>query len=93
MRKTTQAILEDMLLDGKHVNKFDFLNATQSTCLAQRVYDIQWQRGWDIKSKTIKGKGTLTEYWLEDTEIKRIKSKMRETISLLPGGMNYDSRY
>lgn len=73
--KTIQEVVEDMLLTGKHINKFDLLTVSNSVCLAQRILDIKQQKGWNILSKTIKGKGTLREYWLDDDEIARIQGK------------------
>lgn len=75
MSKTTQEIVEDMLLTGKHINKFDLLTVANSVCLAQRILDIRQQKAWNISSKAVKGKGTLREYWLEPDEIARIKGK------------------
>lgn len=69
--KTTREIVEQMLLSGKHINKFDMLNATNSVCLAQRIQEIR-EDGWNVMSKAIEGKGNLAEYWLEKEEIERI---------------------
>ena len=71
---TTSEILQDALLKGKHLTKFDFLNMTNSVCLAQRVLELR-QMGWGILDKAVKGKGNLREYWLEPAEIERIKKK------------------
>lgn len=73
--KTTQDIVEEMLLQGKHINKFDLLSVANSVCLAQRILDIREQKGWNIQSKSVPGKGTLKEYWLEPEEIARIREK------------------
>lgn len=70
--KTTTEILQEVLLHGKHLTKFDFLNLTNSVCLAQRVQELR-QMGWNIVDKNVPGKGTLKEYWLEPEEIARIK--------------------
>ena len=70
--KTTTEILQEALLLGKHLTKFDFLNLTNSVCLAQRVQELR-QMGWNIVDKNVPGKGTLKEYWLEPEEIARIK--------------------
>lgn len=86
--KTTQEIVEELLLQGKHINKFDLLSVANSVCLAQRILDIREQRGWDIRSASIKGKGTLKEYWLEPDEIARIKKPVQMGLGLL-GGHNY----
>ena len=73
---TTQERLEELLLDGRRVNKFSFLQETGSVCLAQRILDIRQTKNWNIRSKAIKGKGALREYWLEPNEIKRIKAQI-----------------
>lgn len=70
--KTTTEILQEALLLGKHLTKFDFLSLTNSVCLAQRVQELR-QMGWNIVDKNVPGKGTLKEYWLEPEEIARIK--------------------
>lgn len=72
--KTTQEIAEEMLLKGMRITKFDFLNATNSTCLQQRIYDIK-RKGWHIRCGIRKGKGSLKEYWLDPEEIERITGK------------------
>lgn len=69
--KTTRQIVEDLLLQGKHINKFDLLSVANSVCLAQRVQEIR-EDGWNVLSKAIPGKGNLCEYWLPQTEIDRI---------------------
>ena len=74
MSLTTIEILQELLLQGRKVNKFSFLNETGSVCLAQRVLDIRQTLNWNIRSRAIKGKGALREYWLEPEEIKRIKA-------------------
>ena len=86
--KTTQEIVEELLLQGKHINKFDLLSMANSVCLAQRILDIKEQRGWNICSKSVPGKGTLKEYWLEPDEIARIKKPVQMGLGLL-GGRNY----
>lgn len=89
--KTTTEILQEVLLDGKHLTKFDFLNLTNSVCLAQRVQELR-QMGWNIVDKNVPGKGTLKEYWLEPEEIARIKGYKLKTEQLgfgLLGGHNY----
>ena len=90
--KTTQEIVEELLLQGKHINKFDLLSMANSVCLAQRILDIKEQKGWNICSKSVPGKGTLKEYWLEPEEIARIKGYKLKTEQLgfgLLGGHNY----
>lgn len=86
--RTTQEIVEDLLLQGKHINKFDLLQVANSVCLAQRILDIKEQKGWNIRSASVKGKGTLKEYWLEPDEIMRIRKPLQMGIGLL-GGQNY----
>lgn len=89
--KTTTEILQEALLLGKHLTKFDFLNLTNSVCLAQRVQELR-QMGWNIVDKNVPGKGTLKEYWLEPEEIARIKGYKLKTEQLgfgLLGGHNY----
>lgn len=86
--KTTQEIVEDLLLQGKHINKFDLLQVANSVCLAQRILDIREQKGWNIRSASVKGKGTLKEYWLEPDEIMRIRKPQQMGLGLL-GGRNY----
>lgn len=76
--KTTQQIVEEMLLDGKRITKFDMLNATNSVCLAQRILDIKQTKGWHIRDGIVKGKGSLKQYWLDPDEIKRITGKQAE---------------
>lgn len=68
---TTKEIVKHMLMQGKHITKFDLLTVANSVCLAQRIQEIR-NSGWDVQSKTVKGKGTLVEYWLEQAEIDRI---------------------
>lgn len=68
---TTKEIVKRMLMQGKHITKFDLLTVSNSVCLAQRIQEIR-NSGWDVQSKTVKGKGTLVEYWLEQSEIDRI---------------------
>lgn len=68
---TTRQIVERMLMQGKRITKFDLLTVANSVCLAQRIQEIR-NAGWDVQSKTVKGKGTLVEYWLEQSEIDRI---------------------
>lgn len=73
---TTREIVEFALLKGMKITKFDLLNMAHSVCLAQRIQEIR-NAGWDVKSRTVKGKGTLVEYWLEPSEIERIRGWKR----------------
>ena len=77
--KTSSEILQDLLLKGRKVNKFTFLDYTNSVCLAQRVLELR-QLGWNIRSRAIKGKGNLREYWLDREEIDRLNSKPTESV-------------
>lgn len=79
---TTRQIVERMLMQGKHITKFDLLTVANSVCLAQRIQEIR-NSGWDVQSKTVKGKGTLVEYWLEQAEIDRILGRNSEDEQLL----------
>lgn len=78
---TTRDVAEKMLLEGRRINKFTFLNETSqllgiaSVCLAQRILEIRQEKGWNICSGQVKGKGTLKEYWLDQEEINRITGK------------------
>ena len=74
MLNTTEHAME-LLLDGRRITKFDFAKETDvhSVCLSQRVYEIRHNYGWDVKGRSVPGKGTLREFWLEPEEIKRIK--------------------
>ena len=76
--KTSSEILQDLLLKGRKVNKFTFLDYTNSVCLAQRVLELR-QLGWNIRSRAIKGKGNLREYWLDREEIDRLNSRFKES--------------
>ena len=69
----------EALLDGRHLTKFDFLEMTNSVCLAQRVLELR-QEGWDIKDKPVRGKGNLREYWLDREEILRIRVREHRII-------------
>ena len=73
---TSQEVLQELLLDGRKVNKFTFLHESGSVCLAQRILELR-QAGWNIRSRAIKGKGALREYWLEPEEIQRIKGNLK----------------
>ena len=84
--KTTRQIVEDLLLQGKHINKFDLLSAANSVCLAQRIQEIR-EDGWNVRSKTIPGKGSLVEYWLEKEEIERITKPVQLGLGI-PGCSN-----
>lgn len=84
---TTREIVEKVLLDGRHITKFDLLNMANSVCLAQRIQEIR-NSGWDVQSKTVKGKGTLVEYWLEQSEIDRILGRNSADEQLLTESEN-----
>ena len=74
---TTREVVEFALLKGMKITKFDLLNMAHSVCLAQRIQEIR-NAGWDVKSRTVKGKGTLVEYWLEPSEIERITGRKQK---------------
>lgn len=76
---TTLEFVKKELLKGRKVNKFDLLNKTGSVCLAQRILDIR-QEGWDVRSRAIKGKGNLREYYLDKDERQRIKDEKNTTV-------------
>lgn len=75
--KTTTEEVKEMLLSGRHITKVDLFYESEiaSSCLPQRIYDIRRETDWDIKSQSVKGKGTLREYWLEPEEIRRITGR------------------
>lgn len=75
MKKSCVEVAKKLLLEGRHITFRDLEDNTdiKSVKLAQRIYDIRHKDGWNVKSKTVKGKGTLLEYWLEKDEIDRIK--------------------
>lgn len=84
---TTRQIVERMLMSGRHITKFDLLTVSNSVCLAQRIQEIR-NSGWDVKSQTVKGKGTLVEYWLEQAEIDRILERNPVNEQLLTESKN-----
>lgn len=85
---TTREIVESVLLQGKHITKFDLLTMANSVCLAQRIQEIR-NSGWDVQSKTVKGKGTLVEYWLEKSEIERISGAKKSDEQLVTETQNH----
>lgn len=87
--KTTQEVVEDLLIQGKHITKFDLLTYANSVCLAQRILDIRQTKGWNIQSASVKGKGSLREYWLDQEEIDRITRPRQMGLGLL-GMSNYE---
>lgn len=87
--KTSQELVEELLLSGKHINKFDLLSIGHTVCLAQRILDIRQQKGWNISSASVKGKGTLKEYWLEPEEIERIKGRKQKFEQLVTEQQNH----
>ena len=70
---TTLEFVKKELLKGKKINKFGLMNKTGSVCLAQRILDLE-NEGWTIERRSVKGKGTLREYWLKKDEIQRLKN-------------------
>lgn len=80
--KTTLEVTKELLLTGKHITYRDLEAHTEirSTRLAPRILDLRKQ-GWNIKSRSVPGKGNLAEYWLEHEEIERIKNAQYMPIS------------
>lgn len=76
MNNTTEEV-KKMLLQGRHITKLDLFHESDihSSCLPQRIYDIRKELGWNIQFRSVPGKGTLREYWLEKEEIERIKGE------------------
>lgn len=74
---TTEQLVREMLLSGRHISKVDMREASviNSDCLPQRIKDIRYKTDWDIKYRSVPGKGSLREYWLEPQEIARIREK------------------
>lgn len=84
--KTIKEIAMELLLDGQHINKGDFHAQYHTFTLTQRIEEIRKgdegrNNGWDVKSKSIPGRKGMVEYWLEPSEIERIKNKQSRTIS------------
>lgn len=84
---TTKEVVKHLLTQGRHITKFDLLTVANSVCLAQRIQEIR-NEGWDVRSKTVKGKGTLVEYWLEQSEIERILGRNSADEQLLTESEN-----
>lgn len=79
-RTTSIEDVKRLLLSGRHISKEDLRreNYINSSCLSQRIYDLRHLAkygclDWDIKWRSVPGKGTLREFWLEPEEITRIK--------------------
>ena len=73
---TTSEIAQALLLEGRRITKFDFLQEARSVCLPQRIEELRNDLHWAVQSKAIKGRKGLVEYWLEPNEIKRIKAEI-----------------
>lgn len=73
---TTSEIAQALLLEGRRITKFDFLQEARSVCLPQRIEELRNDLHWAVQSKAIKGRKGLVEYWLEPSEIKRIKGQI-----------------
>lgn len=88
--KTTEQLVRDLLLSGRHINKVDMREASiiNSDCLPQRIKDIRYKTDWDIKHRSVPGKGTLREYWLEPEEIERIKARNKRVEQLVEENRN-----
>ena len=71
---TTMEVTKMLLLTGRHITYRDLEANTEirSVKLAQRVHDIERKFGWKVERQTVKGKGSLMEYWLDKSEIERI---------------------
>lgn len=80
--KTIKQIAQELLLRGDHINKGDFHSTYKTFTLTQRIEEIR-KEGWDVKSKTIPGKRGMVEYWLEPSEIERLKAKERRVEQLV----------
>ena len=83
-RTTSIEDVKRLLLSGRHFTKNDLRreNYVNSSCLSQRIYDLRHLAkygclDWDIKWRSVPGKGTLREFWLEPEEIERIKNSPR----------------
>lgn len=88
--KTTEKLVRDLLLSGIHLDKTIMRKHSEinSDCLAQRIKDIRYKTDWDIKWRSVPGKGTLREYWLEPQEIERIKSGKKRNEQLVEENQN-----
>lgn len=82
--KTSSEILQEYLLSGRSLTKFVFMDITptHSVCLAQRVEELR-KEGWVILDRQVKGKGNLKEYYLEKSEIERIKARNKRVEQLV----------
>ena len=87
--KTSSEILQEYLLSGRSLTKFDFMQITptHSVCLAQRVEELR-KEGWVILDRQVKGKGNLKEYYLEKAEIERILARNKRIEQLVEGTIN-----
>lgn len=87
--KTSSEILQEYLLSGRSLTKFDFMQITptHSVCLAQRVEELR-KEGWVILDRQVKGKGNLKEYYLEKAEIERIKARNKRVEQLVEENRN-----
>ena len=87
--KTSSEILQEALLSGRALTKFDFMSITptHSVCLAQRVEELR-KEGWVILDRQVKGKGNLKEYYLEKSEIERIKARNKRVEQLVEENRN-----
>lgn len=82
--KTSSEILQEALLSGRALTKFDFMDITptHSVCLAQRVEELR-KDGWVILDRQVKGKGNLKEYYLEKSEIERLNARKKRVEQLV----------
>ena len=85
---TTSEIAQALLLEGRRITKFDFLQEARSVCLPQRIEELRNDLHWAVQSKAIKGRKGLVEYWLEPSEIKRIKGQISTYKQLAEADIN-----
>lgn len=74
---TVKETAMELLLEGQHLNKSDFLRDYHTFTLTQRIEEIRRIDGWNIQSKTIPGRKGMVEYWLGPEEIQRIKDNLK----------------
>ena len=75
-------IAKGHLLRGDRINKGDFHAQYKTFTLTQRIEEIR-KEGWDVKSRAIPGRRGMVEYWLEPSEIERLKAKERRVEQLV----------
>ena len=90
--KTIKETAQELLLSGEHINKSDFHSKYHTFTLTQRIEEIR-KDGWNVRSKPIPNRRGMVEYWLEQSEIDRIKGVKHEQIGLLVGGHNLADKW